>query len=154
LALLQKKLADKTKSAEQSGLQLNAPNSGATSRVIAVEPTQSNTPAPANTAASGSSPPANTVSPEDGTKIAAAESRRAEQTAPEAAKTTRAPLAKGAARQEIAQDMLIELTNLGCHFGGINGNWARARGLRWTGSIGSRRSSFLSMSRNRRASTP
>jgi hypothetical protein len=89
---------------ELSALQPNAFNSGTTSSVIAVEPAQGNNPASINTAASGSSPPVNT------TPKAKAPTRWR----PEAAKTTQAPLPEGATRQELAQDMLTELTKLGC----------------------------------------
>jgi hypothetical protein len=64
------------------------------------------------------------VTPEETTKLAATESAGAEQTTPEAGKTTEAPLPQGATRQELAQDMLAELKRIGCYFGSINGNWA------------------------------
>ena len=38
-------------------------------------------------------------------------------------KTSEAPLPESATREQLAQDMLVELSKLGCYFGSINGNW-------------------------------
>jgi hypothetical protein len=92
--------------------------------VIAVEPAGSTAnSAPATTSASVPSQAANAQAPEDATKFAATEGTGAEQTTPEAGKTTEAPLPQGATRQELAQDILVELKRIGCYFGSINGNW-------------------------------
>jgi hypothetical protein len=64
----------------------------------------------------------NAATPEEATKLAATEGAGAERTTPDG-KTTEAPLPQGATRQELAQDMLVELKRIGCYFGGINGNW-------------------------------
>ncbi|HKA65765.1 MAG TPA: hypothetical protein VKD00_08645, partial [Methyloceanibacter sp.] len=102
----------------------NVPPSGTDSRVIAVEPAGSTAnSAPATTSASVPSQAANAQAPEDATKFAATEGTGAEQTTPEAGKTTEAPLPQGATRQELAQDILVELKRIGCYFGSINGNW-------------------------------
>jgi len=124
LALLQKKLAEETKPSEAAAPQPNVAASGAPSHVIAVEPAggATNT-APATAAAPNAAQAGNTVTPEETTKLAATDSAGAEQTTPEAGKTTEAPLPQGATRQELAQDMLVELKRIGCYFGGINGNW-------------------------------
>ena len=119
LALLQKKLAEETKPAEAA-----SPQSGTDSRVIAVEPAGSSTNAePAAASVPSPSQPTNAATPEEATKLAAAESKGAEEATPEAAKTTEAPLPQGASRQELAQDMLAELKRIGCYFGRIDGNW-------------------------------
>jgi uncharacterized caspase-like protein len=124
LALLQKKLERETKTAEPEPPQ-PSPDSGTTSRVIGVEPAKSGTPAPAEASASAPSPAPEASPPEESTKVAAAESKDSDEPAPETAKTTEAPLPESATRQELAQDMLIELSKLGCYFGGINGNWTK-----------------------------
>ena len=124
LALLQKKLAEETKPAEAASPQPNVPSSGTDSRVIAVEPAGSSTNAePAAASVPSPSQPTNAATPEEATKLAAAESKGAEEATPEAAKTTEAPLPQGASRQELAQDMLAELKRIGCYFGRIDGNW-------------------------------
>src|SRR5262245_36781173 len=124
LALLQKKLAEETKPSEGTAPQQIVPPSGTDSRVIAVEPAGSTAnSAPATTSASVPSQAANAQAPEDATKFAATEGTGAEQTTPEAGKTTEAPLPQGATRQELAQDILVELKRIGCYFGSINGNW-------------------------------
>jgi hypothetical protein len=78
---------------------------------------------PATASAPNASQAGNSATPEETTKLAATESKGAEQTTPEAGKATEAPLPQGAARQELAQDMLAELKRIGCYFGSINGNW-------------------------------
>lgn len=125
LALLQKKLAEETKSTDAATPQTNASSSGTISRVIAVEPAASGNPSPAQ----ASSPsPTNATPPEEPTEVAAADSKGGEEAAPEPVKPTEAPLPQGATRQQLAQDMLIELSKLGCYFGSINGSWgARSR---------------------------
>jgi uncharacterized caspase-like protein len=125
LALLQKKLAEETKPSETPAPQPSVPPSGTDSRVIAVEPAGGGTnSAPATAAAPNAAQAGNTVTPEETTKLAATESKGAEQTTPEAGRTTEAPLPQGATRQELAQDILVELKRVGCYFGTINGNWA------------------------------
>ena len=74
-----------------------------------VEPAKGAAPAPTKTSAS--TPP----SP--------AESKDAEEPAPETEKTSEAPLPESATREQLAQDMLVALSKLGCYFGSINGNW-------------------------------
>ena len=93
--------------------------------MIAVEPAggATNT-APATPSAPNAAQAGNAATPEETTKLAATESAGAEQTTPEAGKTTEAPLPQGATRQELAQDILVELKRVGCYFGSINGNWA------------------------------
>jgi uncharacterized caspase-like protein len=123
LALLQKKLAEETKPSETPAPQPNVPASGTPSRVIAVEPAGGGTnSAPATTSASAPQQAANAATPEEATKLAATEGAGAERTTPDG-KTTEAPLPQGATRQELAQDMLVELKRIGCYFGSINGNW-------------------------------
>jgi hypothetical protein len=125
LALLQKKLAEETKPSEAPAPQPSVPPSGTPSRVVAVEPAGSVTNSPPATASAPNAAQAGSAAtPEETTKLAATEGAGAEQTTPEAAKTTEAPLPQGATRQELAQDMLAELKRLGCYFGGINGNWS------------------------------
>jgi uncharacterized caspase-like protein len=122
LALLQKKLAEETKPSETTAPQPSVPPSGTDSRVIAVEPAGSATnSSPAATSAPSQA--ANAKAPEEATKLAATEGTGAEKTTPEAGKTTEAPLPQGASRQELAQDILVELKRVGCYFGSINGNW-------------------------------
>ncbi|MGH6825054.1 caspase family protein [Methyloceanibacter sp.] len=124
LALLQKKLAEETKPSEAAAPQPSVPAPGTDSRVIAVEPAGGGTnSAPATTSASDPSQAANAAAPEEATKLATAETTGAEEATPEAAKATEAPLPQGASRQELAQDMLVELKRIGCYFGSINGNW-------------------------------
>ncbi len=125
LALLQKKLAEETKSTDAATPQTNASSSGTISRVIAVEPAASGNPPPAQASAPS---PTNAAPPEEPTEVAAADSKGGEEATPEAAKPTETPLPQGATRQQLAQDMLIELSKLGCYFGSINGSWgARSR---------------------------
>jgi uncharacterized caspase-like protein len=123
LAALQKKLADETKSAEPVAQQPNATEqpgatkSGTTSRVVGVEPAKSSAPAPAETSASTPSP-----APEEATRLAATDGKGTGEPAPD---STGAPLPESATRQELAQDMLAELSKLGCYFGSINGDWGK-----------------------------
>ncbi len=129
LAVLQKRLEAETKTAEPAPPQSAAADSGTTSRVVGVEPAKNGVEpaegaAPAPTETSASTPPAPDASPpEDGTKVAATESKDTEEPAAETEKTSEAPLPESATRQELAQDMLVELAKLGCYFGSINGNW-------------------------------
>jgi hypothetical protein len=122
LAALQKKLADETKSAEPVAQQPNATEqpgateSGTTSRVVGVEPAKSSAPAPAETSASTPSP-----APEEATRLAATDGKGTGEPAPD---STEAPLPESATRQELAQDMLAELSKLGCYFGS-NGDWGK-----------------------------
>jgi hypothetical protein len=121
---LQKKLAEETKPSEAPAPQPSVPASGADSRVIAVEPAGSATNSPPATASAPNPAQAGTAAtPEEATKLAATEGTGAEQKTPEAGETTEAPLPQGASRQELAQDILVELKRVGCYFGGINGNW-------------------------------
>ena len=131
LAVLQKRLEAETKTAEPAPPQSAAADSGTTSRVVGVEPAKSGVepakgaaPAPTETSASTPPSPAPDASPpEDGTKVAATESKDTEEPAAETEKTSEAPLPESATREQLAQDMLVELAKLGCYFGSINGNW-------------------------------
>jgi len=124
LALLQKKLAEETQPSEAPAPQPSVPPSGTPSRVVAVEPAGSATNSPpATTPAPNAAQAGNAATPEETTKLAATEGAGAEETTPEAGKTTEAPLPQGVTRQELAQDMLAELKRIGCYFGTINGNW-------------------------------
>jgi uncharacterized caspase-like protein len=123
LSALQKKLAEETKTAEPAAAQSAATDSGTTSRVIGVEPAKSAAPAPVETSASTPPPAPDAKPPEDGTKVATAETKDTEEPAPETEKTSEAPLPESATREQLAQDMLVELSKLGCYFGSINGNW-------------------------------
>lgn len=118
LATLQQKLAEETKSAAPAGPQPTPAASAAPDRVVAVEPVPGG-PAPAAKASAAS--PAPTGAAE--TKTAAAESEGTGMFLPEAAKPVESPLPQGAARAELAQDILTELKQLGCYFGSINGKW-------------------------------
>ena len=81
-------------------------------------------PAPTETSASTALSPAPSASPpEQDTKVAATESKDTEEPAPEADKTSEAPLPESATREQLAQDMLVELSKLGCYFGRINSDW-------------------------------
>jgi hypothetical protein len=115
--------------------------------VIAVEPAGGGTnSAPATAAASGPSQAANAPTPEDATKLAAAESKGAEEATPQAAKTTEAPLPQGARslrKTFLPSSSGSPSTPIGAH----------AHNWRLIASTGSRRLSFRSMSRNRQAST-
>jgi hypothetical protein len=109
LAALQKRLEEETKTAAPSASPPSS-ESGTTSRVAGVEPAA--TPAP-------------DVAPaETETKMATAESKEAAEPTAETEKTTEAPLPESATREELAQDILIELSKLGCYFGSINGSWS------------------------------
>ena len=131
LSALQKKLAEETKTAEPAAPQSAAANSGTTSRVVGVEPANSGVEpakgaAPAPTETSASTPPSpapDAAPPEQDTKVAATESKDTEEPAPETEKTSEAPLPESATREQLAQDMLVALSKLGCYFGSINGNW-------------------------------
>ena len=124
LSALQKKLAEETKTAEPAAPQSAAADSGTTSRLVGVEPAKGAAPAPPETSASTPPSPAPAASPpEDGTKVAATESKDTEEPAPETEKTSEAPLPESATREQLAQDMLVALSKLGCYFGSINGNW-------------------------------
>jgi hypothetical protein len=90
--------------------------------VIGVEPAKSAAPA-VETSASTRPPAPDAKPPEDGTKVATAETKDTEEPAPETEKTSEAPLPESATREQLAQDMLVELSKLGCYFGSINGNW-------------------------------
>jgi hypothetical protein len=154
LALLQKKLAEETKPSENAGSQPSVPASGGESRVIAVEPAGGGTnSAPATAAASGPSQAANAPTPEDATKLAAAESKGAEEATPQAAKTTEAPLPQGASRQELLKTFLPSSSGSAAILAPSTPIGAHAHNRRLIASTGSRRLSFRSMSRNRRAST-
>lgn len=124
LELLQKKLAEETKTSEQARQQPGPAAPAATNRVIAVEPAASGAAAPANASAHGPAPPTAAAPPPADTKIAAAESKGAEAKEPEAVKATEPPLPGSIAREEVAQDILAELKRLGCYFGRVNGNWS------------------------------
>jgi len=124
LELLQKKLAEETKTSEQARQQPGPAAPAATNRVIAVEPAASGAAAPANASANGPAPPTAAAPPPADTKIAAAESKGAEVKEPEAVKATEPPLPGSVAREEVAQDILAELKRLGCYFGRVNGNWS------------------------------
>lgn len=92
--------------------------------MVGVEPAKSAAPAATETSASAPASPAPTATPpEDGTKVAAAETKDTEGPRPETEKTSEAPLPESATREPLAQDMLAELSKLGCYFGSINGNW-------------------------------
>ena len=109
---------------QQSRQPPNRLDSGTTSRVVGVEPAKSAAPAATETSASAPASPAPTATPpEDGTKVAAAEAKDTEGPRPETEKTSEAPLPESATREPLAQDMLAELSKLGCYFGSINGNW-------------------------------
>ena len=135
LSALQKKLAEETKTAEPASPQSAAKDSGTTSRLIGVEPAKSGVEpangaaaAPPKTSASTAAPASSPAAPEVDTKVAAAENEDTEEPAPEADKTSEAPLPESVTREQLAQDMLIALSKLGCYFGSINGSWnTRAR---------------------------
>ena len=110
LALLQKKLAEETKTPEPAAPQSAAADSGTS-------------PAPTETSASTPPSPAPVASPPQDTKLAATEAKDTEEPTPEAGKTSEAPLPESAAREQLAQDMLVELAKLGCYFGRINSDW-------------------------------
>jgi hypothetical protein len=125
LAALQKRLEAETKTAEPAVQQSAATDSGTTSRVVGVEPAKSAAAAPAETSASVPSPAPDASPPEEGAKVAATDSRDTKESAPQEEKTTEAPLPEGATREQLAQDILVELSKLGCYFGSINGNWTK-----------------------------
>ena len=123
LALLQNKLAEETKAAEQAGPKPSPSAPSTESRVIGLEPAESgaSAPASASTLTPASPPPAAPVA--EDTKIAAADSKGTEEKGPEAAKSPKPSLPASISREELAQDMLSELKRLGCYFGSVNGNW-------------------------------
>jgi uncharacterized caspase-like protein len=125
LALLQKKLAEETKTTELAAPQSAAADSGTTSRLVGVEPAKTGVepaaPAAPETAPSTAAPVPSVAAPD--TKVAATESKDTETPASEADKTTEAPLPESATREQLAQDMLVELAKLGCYFGKINSDW-------------------------------
>ena len=137
LSALQKKLAEETKTTEPAAPQSAAADSGTTSRLVGVEPpksgvepaksgvepTKGDAPAPPETSASTAAPAPSAATPEEETKLAATESKDAEEPAPEGDKTSEAPLPESATREQLAQDMLVELSKLGCYFGRINSDW-------------------------------
>lgn len=137
LALLQKKLAEETKTAEPAATQSAATDSGTTSRLVGVEPRKSGVeptktgdepakeaaPAPSETFPSTAAPAPSAATPREDTKVAAAEAKDTEEPAPETGKTSEAPLPESATREQLAQDMLAELAKLGCYFGKINSDW-------------------------------
>ena len=136
LALLQKKLAEETKTAEPAAPQSAAADSGTASRLVGVEPAKEAAPAPSETspstaapaptetsASAPTSPTPDAAAPEEDTKIAATESKDTEEPAPETDKTSETRLPESATREQLAQDMLVELSKLGCYFGRINGDW-------------------------------
>ena len=95
LSALQKKLAEETKTAEPAAPQPAATDSGTTSRVVGVEPAKSCRcllpPRPPHRLRS----PAPSASPsEDGTKVAATESKDTEEPAPETEKDLRGAVAR------------------------------------------------------------
>ncbi len=123
MALLQNKLAEETKAAEQAGPKPSPSAPSTESQVIGLEPAESgaSAPASASTLTPASPPPAAPVA--EDTKIAAADSKGAEEKGPEAAKPPKPSLPAAISREELAQDMLSELKRLGCYFGSVNGNW-------------------------------
>jgi uncharacterized caspase-like protein len=123
LALLQNKLAEETNAAEQAAPKPSPSAPSSEARVIAVEPSESATSAPANAAASEPSPPPQSSPPAENTKIAAADSKGAEEKAPEAVNLPEPSLPAGISREELAQDMLSELKRLRCYFGSVKGSW-------------------------------
>jgi uncharacterized caspase-like protein len=135
LSALQKKLAEETKTAEPAATQSAATDSGTTSRLVGVEPAKSGvepaktgvepaeSAAPTETSASTAAPAPSAAAPEEDTKVAATESKDTEEPAPETDKTSEAPLPESATREQLAQDMLVELSKLGCYFGKINSDW-------------------------------
>jgi uncharacterized caspase-like protein len=124
LALLQKKLAEETKTAEPAATQSAATDSGTTSRLVGVEPAkEAAAPPPTETSSSTAAPAPSAAATEQDTKIAATEAKDTEEPAPEADKTSEAPLPESATREQLAQDMLVELAKLGCYFGKINSDW-------------------------------
>ena len=130
LSALQKKLAEETKTAGPAATQSAAADPGTTSPLVgveaakgAVEPAKSAGAAPPETSASTEAPAPSAAAPEQDTKLAAAEAKDTEVPAPETDKTTEAPLPESATREQIAQDMLVELSKLGCYFGRINSDW-------------------------------
>ena len=124
LALLQKKLAEETKTAEPAATQSAATDSGTTSRLVGVEPAkEAAAPPPTETSSSTAAPAPSAAATEQDTKIAATEAKDTEEPAPEANKTSEAPLPESATREQLAQDMLVELAKLGCYFGKINSDW-------------------------------
>jgi uncharacterized caspase-like protein len=123
LALLQNKLAEETKAAEQAGPQSSPGAPSTPGRVIAVEPAESGVSAPASAAAPGHASPPQAAAPTEGTKIAAADSKGAEETGPEAVKPSEPLLPAGVTREELAQDILSKLKSLDCYRGRVTGNW-------------------------------
>jgi uncharacterized caspase-like protein len=124
LALLQKKLAEETKTAEPAATPSAATDSGTTSRLVGVEPAkEAAAPPPTETSSSTAAPAPSAAATEQDTKIAATEAKDTEEPAPEADKTSEAPLPESATREQLAQDMLVELAKLGCYFGKINSDW-------------------------------
>jgi uncharacterized caspase-like protein len=124
LALLQKKLAEETKTAEPAATQSAATDSGTTSRLVGVEPAkEAAAPPPTETSSSTAAPAPSAAATEQDTKIAATEAKDTEEPAPEVDKTSEAPLPESATREQLAQDMLVELAKLGCYFGKINSDW-------------------------------
>jgi uncharacterized caspase-like protein len=110
LAALQKRLADTGGPApEPEAPATPAAADQGTSRVVGTAP--------------ATSPPAG---PE--AKIAATESETAGGAPADAAKPTEASVPDSAKREQLAADILTELSKLGCYFGAINGAWgARSR---------------------------
>ena len=138
LSALQKKLAEETKTAEPAAPAIGRSQTPARPaawsalsrpRVASSRPRVASSrprcrPAPTETSASTRRRQRRSASPpEEDTKVAATESKDTEEPAPEADKTSEAPLPESATREQLAQDMLVELSKLGCYFGSINGNW-------------------------------
>jgi len=123
LEILQQKLANETKTADQLAAEKAGAAAASTNRVIAVEPA-SGAPAPAaNAAANAPSPsPTPSAAPED-TKVAAAESGATEAKAPESASPARTPLPEGLTEEELAEDIVAELKELDCYEGPLPGTW-------------------------------
>jgi len=133
LQLLQQQLAAKTKGAgqpvEQASAEaapVNTPTAEpapATNRVITVEPANAGAASPATSAtlsAATSKAGANPSPAPEEPKVAAAESSEA---APPPGQIIEAPLPEGAARAELAADILAGLKELDCYQGRISGTW-------------------------------
>jgi uncharacterized caspase-like protein len=111
LEILQQKLAAETKTASQLAAKTDdeAPAPPA-KREIAVEPA-SNTKSDATVAAAPNA------------KVAAADTNAETGKAPETGVPPAPPLPEGAARAELAEDIVSELKGLDCYRGPVNGSW-------------------------------
>jgi uncharacterized caspase-like protein len=154
LARLQKKLDDATKSAEPSGQgqQASAANTGADSRVIAVEPASGNTPLSAPTT---NPAPTSAASPgtEQDTKIAAADGKDTTETAAEVAKPAEAPLPVPTA-SSLRRTCSSSFRSSGAISAASTAAGARVRSWRLSGSTGCPSLRFGSRSPNRQVSMP